>query len=131
MEKLETATSHINWQPLVDALARFIDIVSSWASGSLSGVLLVIVLAVLLWGRDRTASWLEALGWNGIVNAISSVWSARGVTVNTTKEANFNVPLLPSPTEHSADLERALALVSNSNTDHLNNSQPSNITKVP
>jgi len=131
MEKLETATAHIDWQPLINALAKFVDIMSSWASGSLSGVLLVIVLAVILWGRDRTASWLEALGWNGIVNAISSVWSARGVTVNTTKEANFNVPLLPSPTEHSSELERRLAVIGDYGSTNIDNSQQGNVTKSP
>lgn len=113
-----------NWQPLVDALAKFVDGLAVWISGTTGNMLLVLLFIVLLWGRSRTASWLEALGWNGIVNAISSIWSSRGVTVNTTKEANFNVPLLASPSEHSTELARRLDMAGDNGTSINNSSKP-------
>ena len=63
----------LNWQPIVDVLA-------AWLGSMSFTIMLWVFFVYCLWGRQKTASWLEALGWNGIVNLFSGVWNGRGVT---------------------------------------------------
>jgi hypothetical protein len=70
----------IDWQPLVNTAAR-------WFDGYLFTFMIFMLFIVLLWGRERTARWVEAIGWKGIVELVQGMWSAvRGQPMAYTPE---------------------------------------------
>lgn len=82
---MEQIASRIDWQPVVNSLAH-------WLDSTVFTCMLIVFFVYCLWGRERTARWLEALGWNGIVNLVSGVWNGRGSAVTIQEDRRATDP---------------------------------------